>query len=203
LRRRRGEPMDLEQHRADRNHEDGKIDEELHCPAHVMNSVQTKRRGRRAGSRRRPRGPAKINLQDLFCAKPPRPVARLIGAVGPGKRTIGRSAGVHVATHLRFGRGDRCRCLRGSSSRCGSGRPCRRGKRRRHNGCAHRRTWRCAWSRVWHRRRGLRDGSRQRRSRRGREASRGIHHRRHRGRKPVEPQQHAAKSDHQHGTIDR
>ena len=38
--------------------------------------------------------------------------------------------------------------------------------------------------------------------RRGCEACRGIDHGRHWGRKPVEPQQHTAKSNHQHGTID-
>jgi len=64
--------------------------------------------------------PPKFNLGDLFCAKPPRPVARLIGAVGPSERTVGRSAGVHIAARLRFRRSDRRRCLRGSSGRYGS-----------------------------------------------------------------------------------
>jgi hypothetical protein len=146
--------------------------------------------------------PPKFNLGDLFCAKPPWSVAWLIGAVGPSERAVGRGAGVHIAARLRFGRSDRRRCLGGSSSGCRSGRPRRRGKCRRNNRRAHRRTRRHAWRRTWHQRRWLREGCLQRRSRRGCEACRGIDHGRHWGRKPVEPQQHTAKSNHQHGTID-
>lgn len=145
--------------------------------------------------------PPKFNLGDLFCAKPPWSVAWLIGAVGPSERTVGRSAGVYIAMRRRFGRSHRRRRLSSSSSGCRSGRPYGCGKCRRDNRRANCRTWCRAWRRTWHQRRRLRDGSLQRRSRRGGEACRGINHGRHRGRKPVEPQQHAAKSNHQHRTI--
>jgi hypothetical protein len=128
LRRRRGEPMDLEQHGADRNHKNGKIDEKLHCPARVTNGAQTKRRPYRTVPGFPHTEPWKFNLQYLFCTNPPGPAGRLISAVGRTKRTVSGGASIHVATHFRFGRSRWRRCLRGSASRC---RPCGRGTCRR------------------------------------------------------------------------
>ena len=170
--------------------------------AHLTRSAQAKT----PASVRRFPAPLTRNRQNswgLFCAKPPRPVARLISAVGSSERTVGRGTGVHIAAGLRFGRSDRSRRLRGSSCRCGSGRPCRHGKCRWNNRCANRRTRCCTWRRTWHRRRRLRDGSWQRGSRPGGQACRRINHGRHRSRKPVQPQQHAAKSNRQHDAVDR
>jgi hypothetical protein len=196
LRRRSGEPMDFEQHGADRNHEHSKIDHKLHCLAQPISSAQAKRRPRGAGSRR-PGNPSKFNPRYLLGAEPPGAVGRLIGAVRGAKRTVSGGAGVDVATRFRFGRSHAWRRgLCGRAGRRASGRSCRCGK-----------CWWNDWStnrRAWRRRHSLRGWRLHRRSRcGGAQACRGIDHGRHRGRKPVEPQQHAAKSNHQHGTIDR
>ena len=143
--------------------------------------------------------------QGFFGAQPTRTIARLICAIsGTERMRIGRRTRVHVAADRRLRRVGR---FAGCSLSCGAGR-CRRidapwrGQVGRNNRRADGRR---------RRRRRRRRRDRQRRNRRCRcghtrrggctQARFRISHRRHWCRQPIEPQQHAAKSNRRHGAV--
>jgi hypothetical protein len=131
----------------------------------------------------------------LFRAELALPEARHIRAVRRAERSVGGRAGFHVALHLRLRRDDRRRRwgLRGGCG--GRARDCRSHQFWWHD---RRADWRIGRNRC--------NGDRCRRwpdCGRRTQPGFGVGHRRHRSREPVEPQQYAAKRNHQHRAIDR
>lgn len=195
--------MHLEQNGADRNHKNCEIDKELHRPVLIVSVSE--RGNHQPGSGAETVQAGRIIGTKFLCllrAQPARAIARLICAIRRTERMrIGRRTRVHVAADRRLRRVGR---FAGCSLSCGAGR-CRRidapwrgqvgrnnrradgRRRRRRRRDRQRRNRRC---RCGHTRRG---GCTQARFR--------ISHRRHWCRQPIEPQQHAAKSNRRHGAV--